>query len=87
MKVFHIDKEFYTIVHCFEHWSHYLVASEFILHSDHKGLKYIQGQHKLNASHAKWVKYLQSFQFIIKHKSRKLKQGADVLSKRYLLLF
>jgi len=29
------------------------VAREFILHSDHKALKYIQGQHKLNSRHAK----------------------------------
>jgi len=49
------DKEFYAIIWCLEHWSHYLVAIEFILHSDHEALKYIQGQHKLNSRHAKWV--------------------------------
>ena len=37
------DKEFYAIVRCLEHWSHYLIAREFILHSDHEALKYIQG--------------------------------------------
>ena len=47
------DKEFYAIVRCLEHWNHYLIASEFILHSDHEALKYIQGQHKLNSRHAK----------------------------------
>jgi len=35
------DKEFYVIVRCLEHWNHYLIASEFILHSDHDSLKYI----------------------------------------------
>jgi len=60
---------------------------EFILHSDHEALKCIQGQHKLNSKHAKWVEYLQSFHFIIKHKSRKLNKGADALSRRHLLLF
>jgi len=52
------DKEFYTIVRALEHWRHYLVGGEFILHSGHKALKFIQGQHKLNPRHTKWVEYL-----------------------------
>jgi len=79
------DKEFFAIIRALEHWTHYLIASEFILHSDHEALKYIQGQHKLNSRHAKWVEYLQSFHFVIKHKSRKLNEGADNLSRRHLL--
>lgn len=64
-----------------------MIANEFILHSDHEALKYIHEQHKLNSLHAKWVEYLQSFHFVIKHKSGKLNQGADALSRRHLLLF
>jgi len=64
-----------------------LIAKEFILHSDHEALKYVQGQHKLNSRHAKWVEYLQSFHLNIKHKSGKLNEGADALSRRHLLLF
>jgi len=26
----------YAIVRCLEHWNHYLVANELILHSDHE---------------------------------------------------
>jgi len=52
------DKELNAIIRGLEHWSHYLVASEFILHSDHEALKYIQGQHKLNSRHAKCVEFL-----------------------------
>ena len=40
------DKEFYALVRALEYWRHYLVGSEFILHSDHEALKFIQGQHK-----------------------------------------
>ena len=80
------DKEFYTIVRALEHWRHYLVGGEFILHSDHEALKFIQGQHKLNPRHAKWVEYLQAFHFVIHHKSGQLNKGADALSRRYLLL-
>ena len=63
------------------------MATEFILHSDHEALKYIQSQHKLNSHHAKWVEILLSFNFTIKHKSGKLNRGPDALSGRYLLLF
>ena len=59
------DKEFYAIIRCSKHWSHYLIAQEFILHSNHEALKYFQGQDKLNARHAKWVEYLQAFHFTV----------------------
>jgi len=52
------DKDFYAIVRALEHWRHYLVGREFILHSDPEALKFIQEQHKLNLRHAKWVEYL-----------------------------
>ena len=57
------------------------------MHSSHGAFKYIQGQHKLNSRHAKWVKFMQSYHFTIKHNSGKLNQRADALSRRYLLLF
>ena len=61
------DKEFYAIIRSFEHWSHYLVASKFSLHTNHETLKYIQRQHKLNSRHAKRLELLQFFHFIINH--------------------
>jgi len=81
------DKEFYAIVRYSEHWNHYLIPSEFILHYDHEALKYIHGQHKLNSRHAKGVEFMQSYHFTIKCKSGKLNQGVNALSRRYLLLF
>ncbi|GJV94407.1 RNA-directed DNA polymerase [Tanacetum coccineum] len=80
------DKEFYTIWRDLDHWQHYLISKEFILHSDHEALKYIQGQHKLRSRHAKWVDYLQAFNFTIQHKLGKLNRGADALSRKYTLV-
>jgi len=39
-------KNINAIVSCLKHWSHYLVASEFILHFNHEALTYIEGQQK-----------------------------------------
>ena len=52
------DKEFYAIIRALEHWKHYLIDGEFILHSDHEALKFIQGHHNLNPRHAKRVEYM-----------------------------
>lgn len=80
------DKEFYAIIRSLEFWRHYLLHTEFILFSDHQALRFIQGQHKLNPRHAKWVELLQDFSFVIKHKSGVTNTVADALSRRRGLL-
>jgi len=41
------DKEFYAIVRDLEHWSHCLKPNPFVLHSDHKALSCVNGQHQV----------------------------------------
>ncbi|KAI4330320.1 hypothetical protein MLD38_028618 [Melastoma candidum] len=60
-------KEFLAIVRVLVTWSHYLLPREFVLHTNHEALKYINGQHKLSRRHAKWDEFLQSFTFVLKH--------------------
>ena len=63
-----------------------MVQREFILYSDHEAPKYINGQHKINSRHAKWIAYLQEFTFSLKHKSGTQNKVADALSRRMNLL-
>jgi hypothetical protein len=79
-------KKFYALVRSLETWQHYLWPKEFIIHSDHESLKYLRLQNKLNRRHAKWVEFIESFPYIIKHKKGKDNVIADTLSRRYTML-
>jgi hypothetical protein len=80
------DNELYALVRVLETWQHYLWPKEFIIHSDHESLKHIRGQAKLNKRYAKWVQFIETFPYIIKHKKGKENVIADVLSRRYTML-
>jgi hypothetical protein len=56
------------------------------MHSDHESLKLIRSQGKLNRGHAKWVEFIESFPYVIKHKKGKENVIDDALSWRYALL-
>ncbi|WVZ58309.1 hypothetical protein U9M48_008590 [Paspalum notatum var. saurae] len=80
------DKELYALVRSLETWQHYLWPKEFVIHSDHESLKHIRSQLKLNRRHAKWVEFIESFPYVIKHKKGKDNVIADALSRRYAML-
>ena len=58
-----------------------MLPKEFILYSDNHALQLINNQPKSNQKHAKWVEFLQSFIFVIKHTSGKLNKFVDALSR------
>lgn len=60
------EKEFYIIIYALHHLSHYLLAKEFILFSDHKALKYLTNQQIFRGKHATLVEFLSTFHFILK---------------------
>ena len=80
------DKELYALVRVLEVWKYYLWPKEFIIHSDHESLKYLKSQHNLNKRHAKWVKFIESFPYVIKYKKGKDNVVADALSRKLTLL-
>ncbi|XP_062178986.1 uncharacterized protein LOC133883626, partial [Phragmites australis] len=47
---------------------------------------HIRSQDKLNRRHAKWVEFIESFPYVIKHKRGKENVIADALSRRYTML-
>jgi hypothetical protein len=73
------DKEFYAVVQSLKKWRHYLMSKEFILYSDNHALQYIMQQPKLSQKHAKWVEYLQGFNFVLKTYKWPIKQSSRCL--------
>ena len=57
-----------------------------MLHTDHESLKYINIQHKLSSSHARWVEFMQTFDFSARYKVGKTNVIADALSRKYSML-
>eukprot|EP00253_Pinus_taeda_P033278 PITA_33278 len=56
------------------------------LNENNSALQYVMQQNKINHKHAKWVEYLQSFNFVLKHISGQANKVADALSRKSLLL-
>jgi hypothetical protein len=80
------DKELYALVRVLETWQHYLFPKEFVIHSDHEALKYLKSQGKLNRRHAKWIEFIETFPYVVKHKHGKDNIVADALSRRCALV-
>ncbi|GJZ29721.1 transposon ty3-G gag-pol polyprotein [Tanacetum coccineum] len=65
--------------------THNLRPNQFVLHSDHRDLRHINGQSKLNPRHAKWVEFLQSFTFASKYKTGSSNIVATAHSRRHAM--
>jgi len=64
------DKKLYTLVRTLKTWQHYIWLKEFVIHIDHQSLKHLSCQGKLNHRHAKLVKFIKTFPYVIKYKAR-----------------
>nr|GEZ67806.1 reverse transcriptase domain-containing protein [Tanacetum cinerariifolium] len=80
------DKKFYAIIRSLYTWRHYLLSNEFVMFSYHGALNFINGKHKLKRRHAKWVKFIQAFSCVIRHKVGSDNQVADALSRYHSLI-
>ncbi|RDX86566.1 hypothetical protein CR513_32090, partial [Mucuna pruriens] len=80
------DQELYALMRALHVWQHYFLPKEFVIHIDHKSLKHLKDQSKLSKTHAKLIKFLEEFPYVIKYKQGNMNIVADALSKRYALI-
>ena len=57
-----------------------------MIHTDHESLKHLKGQHKLNKRHVRWMKFVETFPYVIHYKQGKENIVVDEHSRRFFLI-
>ena len=74
------DQEYLTVVWVIKHFEQYLELLPFKVITDHFALKFLQTAEIPTGKRARWIMYLQQFDFEIVHRSEKKNKNADALS-------
>src|SRR2546426_8564676 len=78
------DLEFMAIIKALKEWHHHLEGSQhqIIIWSDHENLTRWREPQQLNRRQARWMLYLEHFNYVIKHMPGTKNVLADALSRR-----
>ena len=60
---------------------------EFVLYTENYALQFITRKVKLNQKHAKWVQFMQSFNFILRNISGNGNKVVNALRRSFLVLY
>ena len=74
------DLKLAAVVFALKLWTHCLYGSKFEVFSDHKSLRYLFGQNKLNMRHRRWLEFLKDYDFKLSYHPGKANVVADALS-------
>jgi hypothetical protein len=76
------DLELVVVVHALKIWRHYLMGKRCELYMNHKSLKYIFTQSKLNLRQRRWLELIKDYDLGINYHPGKANVVADALSHR-----
>jgi hypothetical protein len=76
------DLELVVVVHALKNWRHYLMGKRWEIYTDHKSLKYICTQSKLNLRRRRWLELIKDYDLEINYHSGKANVVAEALSHR-----
>ena len=77
------EKEALAVIEGLKHFDPYLRGSQVKIVTDHSALTWLLSQKEPRGRLARWIAYLQQFNYTIEHKSGKKHLNADALSRRY----
>jgi len=67
-------------------WESYLIASDFVLFSDHQSLQHFKNQKHINKMYARLASYFEQFNFMIHHKSGVANKVLNAWSQKVSLI-
>ncbi|GBG81573.1 hypothetical protein CBR_g32564 [Chara braunii] len=76
------EKELYALVSALKHWKYFLLGRHFKIFSDHSTLQWLKSQGELNDKLARYIQFIDLFDFELKHKKGCYNKVADALSRR-----
>ncbi|GBG89407.1 hypothetical protein CBR_g49197, partial [Chara braunii] len=81
------EKELYALVSTVKHWKHFLLGRHFKIFSDHSTLQWMKSQGEPNDKLARYIQFIDMFDFELRHKKGCYNRVADALSRRPDALF
>ncbi|GBG71817.1 hypothetical protein CBR_g9227 [Chara braunii] len=81
------EKELYALVSALKHWKHFLLGRHFKIFSDHSTLQWMKSQGELNDKLARYIQFIDMFDFELRHKKGCYNRVAHALSRRSDALF
>ena len=76
------EKEMLALVHALRAWQCYLQGPKFTVKKDNRALTFVQSQKEISRRIARWIEFLQEYDYDISHVSGKENVAADALSRR-----
>ncbi|GBG80375.1 hypothetical protein CBR_g30743 [Chara braunii] len=76
------EKELYAFVCALKHWKHFLLGRNFKIFSYHSTLQWMKSQGELNDKLARYIQFIDMFDFKLKHKKGCYNKVADTLSRK-----
>ncbi|KAA3466921.1 integrase [Gossypium australe] len=72
----------HRVVTALKIWRHYIYGEKCYIYTDHKSLKCLLIQKKLNLRQRRWIKLLKDYNCIIEYHPEKANAVADALSRK-----
>ncbi|GBG77379.1 hypothetical protein CBR_g23710 [Chara braunii] len=76
------EKKLNALVSALKHWKHFLLGRHFKIFFDHSTLQWLKSQGELNDKLARYIQFIDLFDFELKHKKGCYNKVADTLSRR-----